>query len=110
MPDETYGYIHVLINEDSMQARMCLATVPSPGDASSKPIALNYDNINTKTWRVSVFRPTIKGPFYKYAHGTVNVSVIIGENRDEVIKALPSLIKNLTDLYEAVSKEGEDGK
>ena len=73
-------------------------------------VSLNYDNINTKTWRVSVFRPTIKGPFYKYAHGTVNVSVIIGENRDEVIEALPSLIKNLTDLYEAVSKEGEDGK
>lgn len=73
-------------------------------------VSLNYDNINTKTWRVSVFRPTIKGPYYKYAHGTVNVSVIIGENRDEVIEALPSLIKNLTDLYEAVSKEGEDGK
>ncbi len=47
MPDETYGYIRVLISEDSMQARICLATVPAPGDASSKPVPLNRENVMT---------------------------------------------------------------
>ena len=45
MPDETYGYIHVLISEDSMQARICLATTPTPGDAGSNPVAFNKENV-----------------------------------------------------------------
>ena len=45
MPEETYGYVHVLISEDSMQARLCLATTPSPGEASTKAVLFNRENV-----------------------------------------------------------------